>query len=147
VPSDDREAPPPTRPHLTGPALQARSVVLGDKERFVHESSSALAYTRVAWAFSQNTNLALSDLSGAVRDECRTYCEQQHGGSYGTVYATAWRNAAAQLHPATSRPWVSTSSSWAELSAALKAHWGDSEKGTRVQCELLRMRPYTERTR
>jgi hypothetical protein len=63
---DEQEAPPSTRPHLAVLALQVCNAVPGAKERIVGESSSALAHTGVAWAFSQATKLALSDFNGAV---------------------------------------------------------------------------------
>jgi hypothetical protein len=88
------------------------------------ETSSGIAYGSVMWVYRQPDNSVIGDLNKAVRLACTAYCEQNHGGSYTIVYATAWRLDFSLIQPSSAAAWSHHTMKWSACLIAFKTRWG-----------------------
>jgi hypothetical protein len=88
------------------------------------ETSSGIACDIVMWVYRPPDNSVIGDLNKAVRLACTAYCEQKHGGSYASVYATAWRLTLSLIQPSLVAAWSHHTMKWSACLTAFKTRWG-----------------------
>ena len=92
---------------------------------------NAKAYKDMVWpcitkrtAEGKDEQEPISNLTTSVVHACQNICEQNHCGSYASVYAVAWRSAAPQIWNKAGRWLMSRKIPWAAKRSVMKYRWG-----------------------